>query len=142
MGVPLMRTKTWAYALRRVLRGHRRRLLRGLQELDLPAGLLLQHLGLHPLHGHPRRHGEHLGRDPRRAFLSYLDREGLANTGAWVNSNLGPHIDVPKYEFGIYGVLIIVIVMLLRPQGLIPSARRKRELELGTHDEPAYDVAH
>ncbi len=29
-----------------------------------------------------------------------------------------------------------------RAQGLIPSARRKRELELGTHDEPAYDVAH
>ena len=38
--------------------------------------------------------------------------------------------------------MLIVIVMLLRPQGLLPSARRKRELELGTHDEPAYDVAH
>jgi hypothetical protein len=32
--------------------------------------------------------------------------------------------------------------MLLRPQGLLPSARRKRELQLGTHDQPAYDVVH
>ena len=65
--------------------------------------------------------------------------EGLANTGAWLNSNLGMHIDVPLYQSAIYGVLI-VLVMLLRPQGLLPSARRKRELELGTHDEPAYDA--
>ena len=75
------------------------------------------------------------------AFLSYLDREGLANTGAWLNLHFGTSIDVPQYASGIYGV-IIVIVMLLRPQGLMPSARRKRELQLGTHDEPAYDVAH
>jgi branched-chain amino acid transport system permease protein len=75
------------------------------------------------------------------AFLEYLNVEGLANTGAWLNSNLGMHIDVPGYQIGIYGVLI-VIVMLLRPQGLLPSARRKREFELGTHDTPAYDVVH
>ena len=46
---------------------------------------------------------------------------------------------MPEYSGGIYGV-IIVLVMLLRPQGLLPSARRKRELELGTHDEYEYDV--
>ena len=73
-------------------------------------------------------------------FLEYLDREGLANTGAWINSHFGTHIDVPLYSSGIYGI-IILIVMLLRPQGLIPSTRRKRELELGTHDQPMYDAA-
>ena len=66
MGVPLMRTKTWAYATRRVLRRHRGRVLRELQERHVPRRLLLQHLGLHPLHGHPRRDGERLGRDRRR----------------------------------------------------------------------------
>ena len=66
MGVPLMRTKTWAYAAGAFFGGHRRRLLRELQRRDVPRRLLLQHLGVHPLHGHPRRHGQRLGRDPRR----------------------------------------------------------------------------
>jgi ABC-type branched-subunit amino acid transport system permease subunit len=48
-------------------------------------------------------------------------------------------VDVPEYSGGIYGV-IIVLVMLLRPQGLLPSARQKRELQLGVHDEYEFDV--
>ena len=35
-------------------------------------------------------------------------------------------IDVPLYQFGIFGA-ILVLVMLFRPEGLIPSARRKAE---------------
>ena len=50
----------------RVLRRCRRRVLRELQERRVPRRLLLQHLGLHPLHGDSRRDGEHLGRDLRR----------------------------------------------------------------------------
>ena len=71
--------------------------------------------------------------------------EGLANIGTWLNDNIFPQshqIDVPKYQFGIYGV-IIVLMMLFRPQGLIPEARRKREIEEGTRgpiDEPLYDA--
>ena len=48
---------------------------------------------------------------------------------------------MPKYEFGIFGI-ILVLVMLLRPEGLIPSTRRAAELHEGVHDEPLYDVAH
>ena len=33
-----------------------------------------------------------------------------------------------KYQFGIYG-FIIVLMMLFRPAGLIPEGRRKREIE-------------
>jgi ABC-type branched-subunit amino acid transport system permease subunit len=73
------------------------------------------------------------------AFLAYLDQAGLANTGAWLNEHLGLSIDVPKYEFGIYGVMLL-IVMLFRPHGLIPEARRKLEFEHGVHDEPLYDA--
>ncbi len=51
---------------RGVLRGRRGRVLRQLQGRRLPGGLLLQHLRVHPLHGHPRRDGERLGRDRRR----------------------------------------------------------------------------
>ena len=80
------------------------------------------------------------------AFLSYLDREGLANTGAWINSNVHvggwhPNLEVPLYASGIYG-LIILIVMLFRPEGLIPSRRRAAELHEGVHDEPLYDAQH
>jgi len=34
---------------------------------------------------------------------------------------------------------IILIVMLFRPEGLIPSRRRAAELHEGVHDEPLYD---
>ena len=55
---------------------------------------------------------------------------------------LGLPIDVPKYSFGIYGGLI-VLMMMFRPTGLIPERRRKREIEEGTHgplDEPLYEM--
>ena len=39
----------------------------------------------------------------------------------------------------IFGV-ILVSIMLLRPQGLIPSAQRKVELELGTSEEAVADL--
>ena len=49
---------------------------------------------------------------------------------------------MPKYSFGIYGV-IIVLMMLFRPTGLIPERRRAREIEEGTRgalDEPLYEM--
>ena len=55
---------------------------------------------------------------------------------------IGLPIDVPKYSFGIYGG-IIVLMMMFRPTGLIPERRRKREIEEGTHgplDEPLYEM--
>src|SRR5436853_517404 len=55
------------------------------------------------------------------AFLAYLDREGLANIGGWINQHFHANIDVPKYEFGIFGIILLV-VMLFRPEGLIPSS--------------------
>jgi branched-chain amino acid transport system permease protein len=81
------------------------------------------------------------------AFLAYLNKFGLGNIGAWINTNIHvgshhPNLDVPLYSSGIYGV-IIVLVMLLRPEGLIPSKRRARELhEAEPHDQPLYDLQH
>jgi branched-chain amino acid transport system permease protein len=81
------------------------------------------------------------------AFLSYLNQEGLANIGAWMNKNgvsdffFGKDIDVPLYTSGIFGI-ILVLTMLFRPEGLIPSERRKQEFREGVHDQPLYDVTH
>ena len=48
---------------------------------------------------------------------------------------------MPLYEFGIFGV-ILVVTMLFRPEGLIPSSRRKAEFHEGVHEEYLYDVEH
>jgi branched-chain amino acid transport system permease protein len=141
MGVPLMRTKTWAYACGAFFGGIAGAYFAAFKSSTFPQDFFFNIsvfiLCMVILGGMGNIWGVILG----AAFLAYLNQEGLANTGAWLNLHFGTHIDVPQYSGGIYGV-IIVIVMLLRPQGLIPSARRKRELELGTHDEPAYDVTH
>jgi len=141
MGVPLMRTKTWAYACGAFFGGIAGAYFAAYKSSTFPQDFFFNIsvfiLCMVILGGMGNIWGVILG----AAFLAYLNQEGLANTGAWLNQHFSTNIDVPEYSGGIYGV-IIVIVMLLRPQGLIPSARRKRELELGTHDEPAYDVAH
>jgi branched-chain amino acid transport system permease protein len=141
MGVPLMRTKTLAYACGAFFGGIAGAYFAAFKSSTFPQDFYFNIsvfiLCMVILGGMGNVWGVILG----AAFLSYLNQEGLANTGAWLNLHFGANIDVPQYSSGIYGV-IIVIVMLLRPQGLLPSARRKRELELGTHDEPAYDVAH
>ena len=70
--------------------------------------------------------------------LGWLNIEGLAVIGSKFNDVSGLNIEVPKYQFGIYGI-IIVLMMLFRPQGLIPERRRKRELEEGVHDRALYE---
>jgi branched-chain amino acid transport system permease protein len=86
-------------------------------------------------------------------FLAYLNQEGLGNIGGWLNSHFSGQsespdkwftiwhadIDVPLYQYGIFGV-ILVLVMLFKPEGLIPSSRRKAEFREGVADEPLYDV--
>jgi branched-chain amino acid transport system permease protein len=64
------------------------------------------------------------------AILTWLNQEGLANIGGWVNRETPLRFDVTEVQFGIYGV-IIVLIMLSRPIGLIPESRHKRELEEG-----------
>ncbi len=74
----------------------------------------------------------------------------LVQLPGWIASvtqalNIGflNNIDVAGYvqrsSILIFGV-ILVVIMLLRPQGLIPSAQRKIELELGTTEEAVSDL--
>jgi branched-chain amino acid transport system permease protein len=141
MGVPLMRTKTWAYATGAFFGGVAGAYYASFKSATFPGDFFFNIsvfiLCMVILGGMGNITGVIVG----AAFLAYLDREGLANTGTWLNDHLGLHIEVPKYEFGIFGV-ILLIVMLFRPEGLIPSQRRKAELHEGVHDEPLYDVTH
>jgi branched-chain amino acid transport system permease protein len=139
MGVPLMRTKTWSYATGAFFGGVAGAFYASYKSGAFPDDFFFQIsvfiLCMVILGGMGNIWGVIFG----ACFLAYLDREGLSNIGTQINNNLGTHIDVPKYEFGIFG-LIIVIVMLVRPEGLIPSSRVAAELHEGVHDDPLYDA--
>jgi branched-chain amino acid transport system permease protein len=139
MGIPLMRTKTWAYAMGAFFGGIAGAYYAVFKSATFPGDFFFNIsvfiLCMVILGGMGNIWGVILG----AAFLAYLDREGLANTGSWLNTNLHVNIDVPLYASGIYGV-IILIVMLFRPEGLIPDRRHVVELHEGVEDEPLYDA--
>jgi len=67
----------------------------------------------------------------------------IATATAALNIDFLTKLDIGSYvqrsNFLIFGI-ILAGIMLLRPQGLIPSAQRKVELELGTSDEAVSDL--
>jgi len=141
MGVPLMRTKTWAYATGAFFGGVAGAYFASFKSSTFPNDFNFNIsafiLSMVILGGMGNVWGVMFG----AAFLAYLNQEGLANIGHELNSTFGTNLDVPLYQFGIYGA-IIVLVMLIRPEGLIPSARRRAEFHEGVHDTPLYDARH
>jgi branched-chain amino acid transport system permease protein len=141
MGVPLMKTKTWAYATGAFFGGVAGAYFASFKSSTFPNDFNFNIsafiLSMVILGGMGNVWGVIFG----AAFLAYLNQEGLANIGSSLNHTFGTHLDVPLYQFGIYGA-IIVIVMLVRPEGLIPSARRRAEFHEGVHDTPLYDAQH
>jgi branched-chain amino acid transport system permease protein len=142
MGIPLMRTKTWAYAIGAFFGGIAGAYVATFNsgafptQFDFNISVFL--LCMVILGGM----GSLWGVVVAGTILAWLNVEGLGNIGSWLNSNTPLNIDVPKYTFGIYGI-IIVLMMLFRPVGLIPERRRKREIEEGTSgplDEPLYEM--
>jgi branched-chain amino acid transport system permease protein len=138
MGVPLMRTKTWAYALGAFFGGVAGAYYASFRGGAFPADFFFQFsvflLCMVILGGMGSVWGVIAG----AMILGYLDREGLATIGSKIQ-DAGLNFDPTKYQFGIYGV-IIVAMMLLRPAGLIPERRHRIEIEEGVHDTPFYDV--
>jgi branched-chain amino acid transport system permease protein len=141
MGVPLMRTKTWAYALGAFFGGVAGAYYASFKGGAFPSefyfNISVFLLCMVVLGGMGSIWGVALA----GAVLSWLNVEGLANIGTWLNRETPVNFEVAKYQFGIYGV-IIVAMMLFRPEGLIPERRRKRELEDTAGDETgAYGAA-
>jgi len=139
MGIPLMRTKTWAYATGAFFGGVAGAYFASFKSSTFPNDFNFNIsafiLSMVILGGMGNVWGVIFG----AAFLAYLNQEGLANIGHELNQTFGTHLEVPLYQFGIYGA-IIVLVMLIRPEGLIPSARRQAEFHEGVHDTPLYDA--
>jgi branched-chain amino acid transport system permease protein len=142
MGIPLMRTKTWAYAIGAFFGGVAGAYVASFNSGAFPSqfhfNISIFLLCMVILGGMGSLWGVVIG----GAILAWLNVEGLANIGAWLNAHTPLNVEVAKYQFGIYGT-IIVLMMLFRPVGLIPERRHKRELDEGTRgpvDEPLYDV--
>jgi branched-chain amino acid transport system permease protein len=139
MGVPLMRTKTWAYAAGAFFGGIAGAYYASFKGAVFPDDFFFNIsifiLCMVILGGLGNIWGVIVG----GGFLAYLNQEGLGNIGAEINQTFGTNIDVPLYQFGIFGA-ILVLVMLFKPEGLIPSARRKAEFEEGVTEEYLYDV--
>jgi len=140
MGVPLMRTKTWSYAIGAFFGGVAGAFYASFKSGAFPADFYFNIsvflLCMVILGGMGSIWGVILG----GMTLGYLNVEGLATLGSELQQ-AGIDFDPTKYQFGFYGV-IIVLMMLFRPEGLIPERRHKRELELGVADTPFYDVTH
>ncbi len=155
MGIPLMRTKTWAYASGAFFGGVAgawfATLKTGVFPDDFFFNISVLILCMVILGGMGNVWGVLAG----AAFLEYLNLEGIGNFNGWVNAHVlvcdpskqdpsavvsGGCLNAPLVTFGIYGV-IIVLVMLLRPQGLFPERRRELEFETGVHDTPIQDVS-
>jgi branched-chain amino acid transport system permease protein len=140
MGVPLMRTKTWSYAIGAFFGGIAGAFYATFKSGAFPAdfyfNISIFLLCMVILGGMGSVWGAVLG----GMILGYLNVEGLATLGSELQQS-GIDFDPTKYQFGIYGA-IIVLMMLFRPSGLIAERRHKQELEEGVHDTPMYDVTH
>jgi len=138
MGVPLMKTKTWAYALGAFFGGIAGAYYASFKSGAFPADFYFNIsvflLCMVILGGMGSIWGVVVG----GMILAYLNFSGLSTIGSKIQ-DAGLNFDPTKYQFGIYGI-IIVLMMLFRPAGLIPERRHKIELEEGVHDTPFYDV--
>jgi branched-chain amino acid transport system permease protein len=144
MGVPLMRTKLWAYGIGAVFGGFAGALYGSFIGSIFPTSFFFNIsviiLCMVIVGGMGNIYGVVLG----AIVLQYLNVAGLDKIGERLNQGLdavgtGIAIDIPKYKFLLFGSLL-VIMMVFRPEGLIPSARRKAEFEEGAGENVLYDV--
>ncbi len=126
MGVPLMRLKTLAYLIGAFFGGAAGCLITLQAGATSPNAFNLQVsifvLCMVILGGMGNVWGVALG----GFVLAYVNYQGLFAAGHTFNSVTGADLDISEYSFLIYGVAIVTF-MLFRPEGLLPSARRRHE---------------
>jgi branched-chain amino acid transport system permease protein len=132
MGVNLVRTKLWAYALGAALGGFAGVFLAtynntvNVDQFEFGFSVLI--LSMVIIGGMGNIWGVILG----AIALSMFNRYGLKQLNG-VPDKFGLNFDVTAINFGIFGWFLLVM-MVLRPEGFIPSGRRKLELH-GEIDE-------
>lgn len=126
MGVNLVRTKLWAYALGAALGGFAGVFLATYTNTvnvdQFEFGFSVFILAMVIIGGMGNIWGVILG----AIALSMMNRYGLKQLNG-LPDKFGLDFDVTSVNFGIFGFFLLVM-MVLRPEGLIPSGRRKLEL--------------
>jgi branched-chain amino acid transport system permease protein len=127
MGVPLMRAKLAAYAVGAFaggLGGVAYATHTGAVSIDtfqFSVSIIL--LAMVVLGGMGNVWGVMIG----ALVLSWINSTGMAQIGESVNGALGTNIDFPSYNFLVFGMLL-VLMMLFRREGLLPESRTRQVL--------------
>jgi branched-chain amino acid transport system permease protein len=133
MGVNLVRTKLWAYAIGAALGGFAGVFLGTYNNTvnvdQFEFGFSVFILCMIIIGGLGNIWGVVLG----AIALSMMNRYGLKQLNS-VPEQVGLDFDVTSINFGIFGFFLLVM-MVLRPEGFIPSTRRKLELHEAEIDE-------
>jgi branched-chain amino acid transport system permease protein len=137
MGVNLVRTKLWAYAVGATFGGFAGAFLgvyRNTVNVDqFEFGFSVFILCMIIIGGMGNVAGVILG----AVTLSMLDRFILPQLNS-VPDAIGLNFDLTAVNFGIFGFFLLVM-MVLRPEGFIPSSRQKLELHAGEVEDAAAD---
>jgi branched-chain amino acid transport system permease protein len=137
MGVNLVRTKLWAYAMGAAFGGFAGAFLgayRNTVNVDQFAfGFSVFILCMIIIGGMGNVAGVILG----AIVLSMLDRFILPQLNS-VPDSLGLDFDLTAVNFGIFGFFLLVM-MVLRPEGFLPSSRRRIELHAAEVEDAAAD---
>jgi branched-chain amino acid transport system permease protein len=130
MGVPLVKTKLMAYATGGALGGMAGAFLgsyfTSINANQFQFGFSIFILAMIILGGLGSIWGVVLG----AILISYINTYFIPDVFNEVPSKIGLDFDLTQLSFGIFGFLI-VLVMVLRPEGLLPERRRKLELVEG-----------
>ena len=130
MGVNIMSAKLWAFSLGARVGRHRGPDVRELPAVRQPRVVHVHGVGVRRLHRRHRRHGLDSGRDRRRAAHPGHagDHPRLRGVGHHPGLSRRAGSAITNYRYLVFG-LVMVIMMALRPQGIIPSKRRAAELQ-------------
>ena len=141
MGVPLMRTKLWAYAIGGVFGGLAGSVygsfINGIFPTSFSFQISVIVLVMVVVGGMGNVWGVIVG----ASLISWLNFTGLGKIGDLLNDAIpgtSRDVEITKYKYGLFGFLLIMM-MLFRPEGMIPSARRKAEFKEGD-ESYLYDV--
>jgi branched-chain amino acid transport system permease protein len=139
-GVNLVRTKLWAYAMGAAIGGFSGAFIATYQNTvtidQFDFGFSVFILCMIIIGGMGNIWGVIVG----AIALSMINQFGLPQLNSLPDA-VGLNIDFTAVNFGVFGFFLL-IMMVLRPEGFIPSRRRRLELHHGelVHEEPLYGV--
>jgi branched-chain amino acid transport system permease protein len=58
-------------------------------------------------------------------IIAWINLRGLAQFGDWFNGQFNTNVDFPSWNFLIFGILL-VLMMLFRREGLLPESRTRQ----------------